>query len=366
MYGFKVFQSVIAEPQPDLQVTTFDQPVQSFVWDDFTAKDGQRLRLFLPSAEGQAEEPRPQRAADPDPHPHRAAVFRPAARRLLQPRRRLEPGLYARIPERPAGQDQAAGKAGQGVQMAGPPSRRGDLQVHRQCQARRHAALLLLRIPLPAGGRRARQGDQGRRRRPHHLRRQEERQTGQGQDQEGRRLPAQGQSGRHQEGQDRGQASHPARGQAEQHPAQQVHGAAYRRRQEADRGVDRLHQHFRRRHLRPDQCRPLGARSRGRRQVSEILGAAQHRPRRQKGRRPRDREQEEQGAARRRRGDRGRAGEMARDRRRHHAGVQPARRQRGAGDVRADESTKRRTSPASRSPSASTRNSRTCSRTTPA
>ncbi|WP_110172438.1 hypothetical protein [Luteitalea pratensis] len=35
MFGFKVFKSLV--PKPD-EVTTFQHPVQSFVWDDFTAK----------------------------------------------------------------------------------------------------------------------------------------------------------------------------------------------------------------------------------------------------------------------------------------------------------------------------------------
>jgi phosphatidylserine/phosphatidylglycerophosphate/cardiolipin synthase-like enzyme len=38
MAGFKVFQSVIPHPDEKTQVSTFDHPVQSFVWDDFTAK----------------------------------------------------------------------------------------------------------------------------------------------------------------------------------------------------------------------------------------------------------------------------------------------------------------------------------------
>ena len=39
MYGFKVFPSVIPAPNEDTVVTTYDHPVQAFVWDDFTAKD---------------------------------------------------------------------------------------------------------------------------------------------------------------------------------------------------------------------------------------------------------------------------------------------------------------------------------------
>ncbi|WP_433734028.1 phospholipase D-like domain-containing protein [Nocardia sp. CA-129566] len=49
MAGFKVFESVIPQPQPGVQVSTFDQPIQSFVWDDFTAKpDREYQYLFHP------------------------------------------------------------------------------------------------------------------------------------------------------------------------------------------------------------------------------------------------------------------------------------------------------------------------------
>lgn len=38
LYGFKVFKSVIPTPMPDIIVSTRDHPIQSFVYDDFTAK----------------------------------------------------------------------------------------------------------------------------------------------------------------------------------------------------------------------------------------------------------------------------------------------------------------------------------------
>jgi phosphatidylserine/phosphatidylglycerophosphate/cardiolipin synthase-like enzyme len=47
MYGFKVFGSVIPNPTEDLVVSTYDHPVQSFVWDDFTAKPGRRYEYFF-------------------------------------------------------------------------------------------------------------------------------------------------------------------------------------------------------------------------------------------------------------------------------------------------------------------------------
>jgi phosphatidylserine/phosphatidylglycerophosphate/cardiolipin synthase-like enzyme len=42
VYGFKVFRSVIPAPTKGLIVSTRDHPVQSFVWDDFTAKSNHR------------------------------------------------------------------------------------------------------------------------------------------------------------------------------------------------------------------------------------------------------------------------------------------------------------------------------------
>src|SRR5262245_17281542 len=38
MPGFKVFRSVIPKPDRNTRVSTWDHPIQSFVWDDFTAK----------------------------------------------------------------------------------------------------------------------------------------------------------------------------------------------------------------------------------------------------------------------------------------------------------------------------------------
>jgi len=40
--GFKVFKEVIPHPNKNVTVSTYDHPVQSFVWDDFTAKPNTR------------------------------------------------------------------------------------------------------------------------------------------------------------------------------------------------------------------------------------------------------------------------------------------------------------------------------------
>jgi phosphatidylserine/phosphatidylglycerophosphate/cardiolipin synthase-like enzyme len=49
MPGFKVFQSVLPSPTPSTLVSTWEHPIQSFVWDDFTAKpDREYQYLFYP------------------------------------------------------------------------------------------------------------------------------------------------------------------------------------------------------------------------------------------------------------------------------------------------------------------------------
>ena len=53
MYGFKVFRSVVPQPQPNVAVSTFDQPVQSFVWDDFTAKGDNSYDYYFHPLKGE-------------------------------------------------------------------------------------------------------------------------------------------------------------------------------------------------------------------------------------------------------------------------------------------------------------------------
>jgi phosphatidylserine/phosphatidylglycerophosphate/cardiolipin synthase-like enzyme len=54
MAGFKVFRSLIPEPTPETHVSTYDHPVQSFSWDDFTALDGHRYRYVFHPVKGTA------------------------------------------------------------------------------------------------------------------------------------------------------------------------------------------------------------------------------------------------------------------------------------------------------------------------
>ena len=52
MPGFKVFPSIIPHPDKDTVVSTWEHPVQSFVWDDFTAKPGRRYEYTFQPIRG--------------------------------------------------------------------------------------------------------------------------------------------------------------------------------------------------------------------------------------------------------------------------------------------------------------------------
>ena len=50
--GMKVFEAVIPHPDETTIVTTYDHPVQSFVWDDFTAKPGRKYTYWFHPLKG--------------------------------------------------------------------------------------------------------------------------------------------------------------------------------------------------------------------------------------------------------------------------------------------------------------------------
>jgi PLD-like domain len=54
MAGYKVFKSVMPNPPTNVEVSTYEQPVQSFVWDDFTAKPDQAYTYDFYPLKGQA------------------------------------------------------------------------------------------------------------------------------------------------------------------------------------------------------------------------------------------------------------------------------------------------------------------------
>jgi phosphatidylserine/phosphatidylglycerophosphate/cardiolipin synthase-like enzyme len=65
LYGFKVFKSVFAVPTSDIVVSTRDHPVQSFVYDDFTAKPGRTYTYYFYPIKGKPK--KLDRSAEPIP-----------------------------------------------------------------------------------------------------------------------------------------------------------------------------------------------------------------------------------------------------------------------------------------------------------
>jgi len=65
LYGFKFFRSVFAVPTPDILVSTRDHPVQSFVYDDFTAKPGRTYTYYFYPIKGKPKNL--DRSAEPIP-----------------------------------------------------------------------------------------------------------------------------------------------------------------------------------------------------------------------------------------------------------------------------------------------------------
>ena len=47
MRGFKVFKSIVPKPDKNTEVSTWNHPVQSFVWDDFTTEDDTTYEYFF-------------------------------------------------------------------------------------------------------------------------------------------------------------------------------------------------------------------------------------------------------------------------------------------------------------------------------
>jgi hypothetical protein len=52
MLGFKVFRELIPQPDEKTQVSTHDHPIQSFSWDDFTAKPKHEYEYFFHPIKG--------------------------------------------------------------------------------------------------------------------------------------------------------------------------------------------------------------------------------------------------------------------------------------------------------------------------
>ena len=279
VFGFKVFPSVIRNPDKKTAVKTFDHPVQSFVWDDFTAKPDRVYEYIFHPLKGTPKN-LDRRAKPISIKVRTEPLFSEArARHLLQSRRRQQPGLCARVRQqeaRRAREDRPGGSEG-GARMAEPQPRRRHLEIHRQRQEERYAAVLLLRVSLRAGRRCATEGSRRRRRRAARRRRQGERDDRQ-EGQETRELPAR------RESRDARRRRIPTKNVIlrEAKPNNIAHNKFMvllkGKSQSAGRSVDRLHEHFRRRDSRPDQCRALGPQQGRRHRVRGLLESAQRRP----------------------------------------------------------------------------------------
>ena len=56
MKGYKVFRSVVPQPTPATYVSTYDHPMQSLVWDDFTARPGRAYDYVFHPLRGTARQ----------------------------------------------------------------------------------------------------------------------------------------------------------------------------------------------------------------------------------------------------------------------------------------------------------------------
>ena len=154
MDGFKVFESVVPKPKKGLRVSTYDHPVQSFMWDDFTCRARPPLRatcstrsratpgnLDLPAT------PRSSIAVRTEPlygGEHDVFFNRGVASSQAYTEQ------FGNTPIDELGDRQKRRRSG----LAQPRPRRRPAAVHRRVPAGRPAAGLLLRVPLPSPRRR--------------------------------------------------------------------------------------------------------------------------------------------------------------------------------------------------------------------
>jgi phosphatidylserine/phosphatidylglycerophosphate/cardiolipin synthase-like enzyme len=52
MYNLKVFKEIVPKPTPYMKILSYDHPIQSMVWDDFTAKPGREYIYFFHPVKG--------------------------------------------------------------------------------------------------------------------------------------------------------------------------------------------------------------------------------------------------------------------------------------------------------------------------
>ena len=357
-FGFKVFPSLIPKPDDKTRVKTSRHPVQSFVWDDFTAKPDHKYEYVFHPLKGTPK--KLDRTAEPVAiRVQTEPLFSTLEHDIFFNRGVASSQAYTREfgnkkPSQLKGAKQAAAKEWLSRQLddailkfiadAGP----GDTLLCCFYEFRYEPVAQALK-----------EARRSRRRRAADRRRQE--QQAQGQERQACRAFPRAENLAMIEKVGTAEASvflREARTNAIQHNKFMV--LLKGKQQEACRGVDRLDQHLRRRHPRPDQCRPLGARPGDGEEVPGLLGAAEGRPRRQGGRGPRDRQRCQQGRSGRRSSRSWRRPPHGRRSRRASRRSSARAAARKCSTCTPAWSTRPPTRPASRSPSASTRPSRSC------
>ena len=266
--GFKTFEAVVPNPDPAVTYLSSDHPMQTFYWGDYSAKPAHDYTYRLVPRFGApgALKDHPWRRGFDRRHHERPGVGH--ARRLLQPRRRSQPGIRAEV--RGVAQHASGSEAGGGARLAVEGSLRGDGRLHRPGDVRAARA--------SGGGLRVHPSrrPRGVQVRPRRRRRHPD------------RLPRQrGHAGERQPEGDPGLRGwmclrapcDPA--DAGRHRPQQVHRLLHegqRRRAGARLRLDRFDEPQRRRDLRALERRPRGARRRRGGAVPRLLVGAPGRP----------------------------------------------------------------------------------------
>ncbi len=130
--------------------------MQSFVWDDFTAKPDARIRICVPALAGPAEEPRPQRDRRWRSRSRTEPLFSDGEHDVFFNRGVASSQAYERRFGNKSPTDQLARrqKESEALQWLSRDLDEALLKFIDECEEGRYAARLLLRIPLLAGRRR--------------------------------------------------------------------------------------------------------------------------------------------------------------------------------------------------------------------
>ena len=272
MYGFKVFESIFPNPDETLKVSTFDHPVQSFVWDDFTAKPDREYTYHFHPLKGQPKNL--DRTAPAIPIKIGTEKLSPnGAHDIFFNRGVASSQAYAREFKNMKPSDLPEPKRKRALQWLSrdldeamfkfiDQAKAGDTLLGAFYEFRYLPVALRLKAAIDRGV---------------DVKLVLDAKKNGGTDNDGKcpglsayRQPENGRRCKAAEGGNRLLAREECRCDR----AQQVHGADKGRGQEADASVDRLNQYFGGRHTRADQCRSLGARQHDCRTLPGLLDGA--------------------------------------------------------------------------------------------